>query len=107
MNEIRATCELPWWYPQNPNWSKPEWHIMVWCGNAHAHVDLSGMFWTSSSHTDFPHIVLGYQDEEPSHPEIHSIAELADWAKLLIWLNAQPWPEWSLPDVINSDIVRP
>jgi DNA polymerase IIIc chi subunit len=106
MSDITAKCELPWYYPQDPNWTKAEWHIMVWCGAAHAHVDISSMFWTGTSHHDFPHFILGYEDEEPAQPSISSADELADWAKLLTWLNAQPWPEWSLPDVTNSDTVE-
>jgi hypothetical protein len=57
------------------------------------------MFWTNSPRRDFPHIVLGYEDEEPLQPEIHGASELADWAKLLVWLNAQPWPDWSVREM--------
>lgn len=60
---------------------------MVWCGEAHAHVDLGPMFWTDSPRRDFPHIVLGYQDEEPSQPEIHDADSLAEPARMeSIWV---------------------
>lgn len=99
MSDLTAKYEAPWWLPSRSSWVKPEHHVMVWCGEAHAHVDLGPMFWTDSPRRDFPHIVLGYQDEEPSQPEIHDADSLADWARLLAWLNAQPWPDWSLPGV--------
>lgn len=94
MSDLTAKHYLPWWLSSRS--SKPEHHVMVWCGEAHAHVDLGPMFYTNR---DFPHIVLGYQDEEPSQPEVHSAAELADWAKLLAWLNEQPWPDWSVREM--------
>lgn len=103
MSELTAKCELPWFYPQSPNWTKAEWHIMVWCGNAHAHVDLSPMFWNGSSHRNFPSFVLGYEDEEPAQPTIYDADELADWATLLAWLNAQPWREWTLPNAPSQE----
>jgi hypothetical protein len=106
VSDLTAKCELPWWIPQDSGWTKVQWHIMVWCGSAHAHVDLSRMFWQGPSYWPYPHIILGYRDEELSLPDIHNSPELADWAKLLTWLNEQPWPEWSLPDVTNSDTVK-